>query len=77
MWVSGMDFDEAGDGVDGGAGAGVEEDLVGAEGARATGVEGYFDGLVGDEAAEAHDDLGMAFCEVGEVHLRSCRRPCF
>jgi len=62
-------FGEAGDGVDGGAGAGVQEDEVGAEGAGATGVEGDFDGLVGDEAAEAHDDLGVRLCVVGEVHV--------
>ena len=69
MWVSGLGFDEAGNGFDGGAGAGVDEDAVGAEGAGTASVEGDFNGLLCDEAAEAHDDLGVALGEVGEVDL--------
>ncbi len=62
-------FYEARNGVDGGAGACVEEDAVGAEGAGATGVEGDFDGFFGNEAAEAHDYFGVAFGVVAEVHV--------
>ena len=62
-------FGEARDGVDGGAGASVEEDVVRAQGARTTSVEGDFDGLVGDEATKAHDDLGVGLCVIGEMHV--------
>ena len=65
----GRGFGEAGDGIDGGVRAGVEEDTVGAEGAGATCVECDFDGFFSDEAAEAHDDLGVAFGVVAEVHV--------
>jgi hypothetical protein len=63
-------FGEAGNGFDGSAGAGGEEDAVGTQGARAAVVQGDFNSLFGDEAAEAHHDLGMAFGVVGEVDLQ-------
>src|SRR5438309_2833373 len=44
----GLGFDQAGDGVDGGAGAGGYEDTVGTQSSRAASVEGYFNGLVRD-----------------------------
>jgi len=55
-----MSFEEAGDGVDGRAGAGVDEDLVGGEDAGATGVEVDLDGFGADEFAKAH----RKFCAV-------------
>ena len=61
---------EAGNRFDGGAGAGIDKDVVGAEGAGTAGVEGDFDGLLRDEAAEAHHNLSMAFGVVGEMNLQ-------
>ena len=60
---------EAGDGIDGGSGAGVDEDAVGAQGARASGAEVDLDGVGVEQASEAHDDFGAALFEVVEMHL--------
>ena len=62
-------FEQAGDGIKGGAGAGVDEDPVGTEGTGSAGEEINLNGLFPDKMTEALDDLCAALLEVGEVQL--------
>ena len=64
-----MGFMQAGDGIDGGAGAGIDEDLFGSEGEGAAGVEVDLDGFGADEFAKAHCKLCAVLFEVVEVDL--------
>ena len=64
-----LGFGEAGDGIDGGTGAGVNEDLWRGECAGASGVEVDLDGVDVEEAAETFDDFGAALFEIAEVDL--------
>ena len=65
----GLCVGEAGDGVDGGAGAGADDEGVGGEGAGFAVGEGEEHGFGGDEAAFAEEEIDVGLGETVLVHL--------